>query len=74
MIAHFHDGDAMDLQMECMCLECGMSNLVDAGKLAFEDYPYSEIQVLSKVYCENCGGPLMLIGKAGEEPCYKVMN
>lgn len=64
----------MNLQMECMCLECGMSSHIESEKIALEDYPYSEIRVLIKIYCENCGGPLMVIGKAGEEARYKIGN
>ena len=62
----------MDDQMEFMCLECGVSNYLRMEGLAFEDLGGSEARIVKNVFCGECGGTLSLIGKAGDEPYYRL--
>ena len=56
----------MDQEMECMCQQCGMSVYFAEDMISFEDPANVEVKLLSSLLvCENCGGPLVLIGKVG---------
>jgi hypothetical protein len=62
----------MSNEMECMCLECGVSIHMPEGLIAM-DPSDSDLKVLdSLLICENCGGQLNLVGKAGDEPFYRL--
>jgi hypothetical protein len=56
--------------MECLCLECGISNYLelDAGLMGVLEP--CETKILANIFCSNCGGPLLVRGKAGDEPFY----
>jgi len=63
----------MNEEMECMCMECGMSNYLPKSNIVMEDPSISESKILDALLvCSNCGGQLSLIGKAGDEPFYRL--
>jgi DNA-directed RNA polymerase subunit RPC12/RpoP len=63
----------MSVQMECMCLECGISAFYDLGALAMDDYSEGNFKaVKDTTVCTECGGRLVVIGKAGDEPNYRL--
>jgi hypothetical protein len=59
-------------KMECLCLECGISNYLPLEELISEDFEPSEVEILAHRFCSNCGGPLLVRGKAGDEPYYST--
>ena len=63
----------MTEDMECMCEQCGISMYLPANTISLEDPGNIEVKTLSDLHvCENCGGRLVLIGKAGDEPHYRL--
>jgi Zn finger protein HypA/HybF involved in hydrogenase expression len=63
----------MDEEMECMCMECGVSNYLAADMVIMDDQEGTNSKLLSSLLvCPNCGGQLKLIGKAGDEPYYRL--
>ena len=63
----------MSQEMECLCLQCGMSSHIPEGDIALEDPSDVESKLLSSLFtCQNCGGRLVLVGKAGDEPHYRI--
>ncbi len=64
----------MSLDMECMCLKCGISVYVDLTGISLEDLGQGEHKVIRNVFCTECGGHLALIGRAGDEPHYKIQT
>jgi DNA-directed RNA polymerase subunit RPC12/RpoP len=63
----------MTKEMECMCLECGVSNYLPADCITLEDPSAVDSKIIdSLLVCEQCGGQLMLMGKAGDEPHYRL--
>jgi hypothetical protein len=63
----------MNAEMECMCRQCGVSIYLPAEIISLEDPANTEVKLLSSIHvCENCGGPLILVGKAGDEPYYRL--
>ena len=66
-------GGFMTEQMECMCQQCGVSIYIPADLISLEDPANTEVKMLSSLHvCEQCGGQLALVGKAGEEPHYRL--
>jgi hypothetical protein len=60
-------------EMECMCMECGISCSLPAESISLEDPAEFGPNVLSSVHvCPACGGQLRLIGRAGDEPFYRL--
>jgi hypothetical protein len=59
-------------EMECMCLQCGISLYLDVLSVALEDPGTSQLKLLRNIFCSECGGHLMLIGKAADEPHYRL--
>lgn len=65
--------DHMSEEMECMCMECGASSYLSKSNILMEDPANSESKMLnSLLVCQLCGGQLKLIGKAGDEPYYRL--
>jgi len=63
----------MTQKMECLCMECGVSNYFPADDIALEDpSDVDSKKIDSLLVCEQCGGQLMLVGKAGDEPHYRL--
>ena len=60
------------VKMECMCLECGISHYLPLTDLVMENVEGMERQLITNLTCTECGGPLMLVGKAGDHPYYRV--
>jgi DNA-directed RNA polymerase subunit RPC12/RpoP len=58
--------------MECMCTECGMSSYLPADLIKMDPSAYDSNQIDSLLVCQNCGGKLRLVGKAGNEPFYRL--
>ncbi|MBL7180810.1 MAG: hypothetical protein ABIK98_06910 [Pseudomonadota bacterium] len=59
----------MNQEMECMCQECGISVYLPKTDIALEDPASSDSKLLDRLLaCQNCGGQLALVGKAGDEP------
>jgi hypothetical protein len=58
--------------MECMCLECGASTYLNLNEISVEDDADSQMKILINSFCPACGGPLSLIGRAGDEPYYRL--
>lgn len=59
--------------MECMCMECGVSIYLPAENISMEDSSAVDTKILdSLLVCEQCGGRLRLVGKAGDEPFYRL--
>jgi Zn finger protein HypA/HybF involved in hydrogenase expression len=63
----------MSEEMECMCQQCGISLHIPVELISLEDPANTEVKLLSSIHvCENCGGQLALVGKAGDEPHYRM--
>lgn len=62
----------MSSEMECMCLECGVSIHLSEDLIAMDPSDPTSTLLDSLLVCENCGGQLRLVGKAGEEPFYRL--
>jgi NMD protein affecting ribosome stability and mRNA decay len=63
----------MSEEMECICHECGISIYLSADLISLEDPGNIDVKMLSSLHvCQNCGGRLALIGKAGDEPYYRL--
>ena len=62
----------MTKEMECMCMNCGVSNCFTADYITLEDPSAVDSKIIdSLLVCEQCGGQLMLVCKAGDEPHYR---
>ena len=57
-------------QMECMCLECGISHYLHSDILKIDQTEEEGRKIVTYPDCSECGGVLMIIGKAGDEPNY----
>ena len=64
----------MSVQMECMCLECGVSIFMDSGRITIEGPTDAGHHMLKDAFCTECGGLMVLIGKAGDEPHYRLQQ
>jgi hypothetical protein len=62
----------MHEQMEFMCLNCGVSLYLSAEKVSLEEGDGADTRSLRGVFCAECSGRLILIGKAGAEPYYRT--
>ncbi len=62
----------MSNEMECMCLECGVSIHMPEDLIAMDPSDSDSKLLDSLLVCENCGGQLKLVGKADEEPLYRL--
>ena len=61
----------MDVELvECQCTQCGISMYIEFKGLHLEFSPAIDMTVIKNMFCSECGGELILIGRAGEEPCY----
>ncbi len=62
----------MSVQMECMCMDCGISTFIDLGALTMDDISEGSFKGVKDTLCTECGGRLVVIGKAGDEPNYRL--
>ncbi len=62
----------MGEEMECMCMECGASSYLPADDITMDEEDGTESNLLDRLLvCQNCGGQLRLMGRAGDEPYYR---
>lgn len=64
----------MNGEMECMCIECGISVYLSPEIISSDDFVEGQKRLVDNVFCTRCGGPLMLIGKAGDEAYYRTQK
>ena len=62
----------MSTEVECMCLECGVSLYLEMGTLVLGNFAEGDKRVVDNTFCSQCGGPLVVLGKVGEQPHYIV--
>jgi len=63
----------MGEEMECMCMECGASSYLPADDITMDEEDGTESKLLDRLLvCQNCGGQLKLMGRAGDEPYYRL--
>lgn len=62
----------MSNEMECMCLECGVSIHMPEDLIAMDPSDSDSKLLDSLLVCEQCGGALRLVGKAGDELFYRL--
>jgi len=55
-----------------MCMTCGISVYLNLDDVTFEDATPETMRVIKNVFCPECGGPMGVIGKAGDQPFYRV--
>jgi len=66
------EGATVTDEMECMCQQCGISTHLPSDRIFLED-PAAEARLLSDLcLCAECGGRLLLVGRAGDEPYYRT--
>jgi hypothetical protein len=58
--------------MECMCMECGISSYIPADLIKMDPSVHDSNLIDSLLVCQNCGGKLKLVGKAGDERLYRL--
>ncbi len=62
----------MSNEMECMCLECGVSIHMPEDLITMDTSDSTSKLLDSLLVCEKCGGQLKLVSKAGDEPFYRL--
>lgn len=62
----------MDELLEYMCIQCGISVHLPADIISVDEQGNDRGKLLNNVFCAECGGPLMFLGKAGDEPLYRL--
>jgi hypothetical protein len=62
----------MPEQIECMCVHCGISVYLDMDLVSLDDGFNPAVTTLNNLFCTECGGQLTVVGKAGEEPHYRL--
>jgi len=55
-----------------MCVQCGVSIHMPADTVAMDTSALDSKLLDSLLVCEKCGGQLRLVGKAGDEPFYRL--
>ena len=66
-------GKAVTDEMECMCQQCGISTYLPSDRISLEDQANAEARLLNDLCLSTeCGGRLLLVGKAGDEPRYRT--
>jgi hypothetical protein len=58
--------------MECMCMACGISSYIPADLIKMDPSVDDSNLIDSLLVCQNCGGKLRLVGKAGNEHLYRL--
>ena len=62
----------MGHEKECMCLKCGISTYLDEDVISSQEKEIENQDVLTLIFCPECGGRLLVVGRAGEETHYKT--
>jgi hypothetical protein len=58
----------MNEKTECMCLYCGIYHHLDADIITSDDLPDSTMKLVRNIFCSECSGELVIIGKENDEP------
>lgn len=58
--------------VECMCMNCGVSLYIPMSEVILEDVPTGDYRMVRNCFCTECGGQLAMIGLAGEQPTYRL--
>ncbi|MDY0042475.1 MAG: hypothetical protein RBS57_19365 [Desulforhabdus sp.] len=64
----------MSMEIECMCLECGISLYLQTSSLVLGSFIEGDKRLVDNTFCSQCGGPLLAVGKAGEQRNYIVSS
>lgn len=64
----------MSKEVECMCLERGVSLYLDGDIILLGDYVADAPRAIEKTFCTQCDGQLALVGLAGDEPNYRTRS
>lgn len=62
----------MEGTVECMCTECGISVYIQPAGITSGDMENARGGLMENTFCPRCGGALILVGRAGEEPFYRT--
>ena len=63
----------MSNKLECMCMQCGISIYLPEDSIIMDDSSDADSKLLDMLLaCEQCGGQLMLVGKSGDKPFYRL--
>jgi hypothetical protein len=62
----------MNREVECMCMNCGVSVYLSMSEVILEDTLIGEYRMVRNCFCSECGGQLAMIGSAGEQPHYRL--
>jgi len=63
----------MSNEIECMCMQCGVSICLPEDSVIMEDSSDPNSKLLDiLLVCEQCGGQLKIVGKKGDEPFYRL--
>jgi hypothetical protein len=62
----------MSEELECMCLNCGISVYLSADAIVLDDSAGLAARLVKNCFCTECGGQLTVVGKAGDEPLYRL--
>ncbi len=60
----------MSGDLECMCLQCGISHYLAADLLVLEAIDGDHRKGVANHVCTECGGALYVLGRAGDAPFY----
>jgi hypothetical protein len=71
-VISFIEVRCMNEQMECMCLNCGVSLFLPREVISLDERVGENTRMLRDVFCTECGGLLILVGAAGAEPHYRL--
>jgi len=58
----------MNEKTECMCQNCGIYHHIDTHIITSDDLPDGEMKLVRNIFCSECGGELVIIGKDNDEP------
>jgi hypothetical protein len=61
-------------ESELMCMECGISIYLPRDLIILDDFVDAGVYLVRDPFCTECGGRLRLIGGAGEEPHYQLLE
>ncbi|NLI82513.1 MAG: hypothetical protein GX443_12635 [Deltaproteobacteria bacterium] len=62
----------METAFECMCTQCGISIFLTPPAIHMDDPTNARGSLMENTFCSLCGGPLILVGRAGDEPFYRT--
>ena len=57
----------MDEKTECMCLNCGIYHHLETLIITSDDLPDSDMKLVKNIFCTECGGELVIMGRDNNE-------